>query len=273
MPRAATCGVYPQQDMLPPIMGKFKKTTGSWLLLLLGALVAAPAITEAGVQIQIPVGKCVDPRGCGPTTGAGAAGPDARVEAERAAREQESLGKDAFDKGVAAFARGNFKSAATFFLTATRHQPNNVAYRKERARALRALSEQNGNLLVELRGAGAEEFDATGVKPELRALLKITEPGFSDAVAKSFGIAVDLNDPANVRVKIALSQLEDRLKYDRAAKLSEGQIPPDPAGLEKTVAALNEVVKSVRPPDATPITAEEAETVYNRYQLNLKVKK
>lgn len=192
---------------------------------------------------------------------------------EKFAREQKELGAAAFLNGEAAFAAGKFAAAAKFYLTASRHQPDNVPYKKARARALTAHRQSLGGVIDEVRGADGDQFDGTGVAPKLRALPTVKEPSFADSLAQSFEITVNINDPAHVRVKLAMSQMEDKIKYERFSKLSDGQIPADPVGLEKSVAAFNEVAKAVRPPGAPPVTVEEVETVYNRYQISLKVKK
>jgi tetratricopeptide (TPR) repeat protein len=236
--------------------------------------------------------SCDDPDPCGlgdgKSTASAAAHAAAREFARAFAIEQARLGRAAFDKGDAAFAQGNLKGAIRFCLSAMRYQPDNVAYKKKRALALLALRQQSGGALDELRGADADgeaavgrslpdgssgvarrEFDGTGSRPVLKPLPTVTVPSLSDTLARSLGIPLNLNDPANVRAKIAMSQVEYMLKYNRTARMSEGQIAPDPAKLEKSLTDL----MSVLPTGTPPLTVEKAEAVFNRYQINLREKK
>ena len=245
---------------------------------LFASCIVLSAIVAAMEQVKVPIPVCVDKRGCGPAPTPSKSNPDAAREDERvaaaAALEREQLGRAAYLKGNAAFAEGKWAVAAGFYLTATRHQPDNLEYKKQRARALTAHRNSLGFAIDEIRGAGDVVYDGREGAVTLRPVVTVKEaPAFADSLAKSFEIGVNINDPANIKLKVAMSQMEERIKYDRFAKVSEGQVPPDPVGLEKSVAAFNEVAKAVRPPGAAPVTVEEVTTVYNRYQLSLKVKK
>jgi hypothetical protein len=268
---------------------------------VLAVLISAPVIAaqtkcvSAGVRCPgkgwVTYDSCNVPDdpcglGDGTTTSSAAAHAAAREAARLYAIEQARLGKAAFDKGDAALAQGNLKGAVRFYFSAMQYQPNNVAYKKQRARVLLALRQQSGGALDELRGADADgeaarrisglasrpvagrEFDGTGPRPYLKPLPTVAVPSLSDTLAASLGIRLNLDDPANVRAKVAMTQVEYMLKFNRHARMSEGQIAPNPAALEKSLADLSAFL----PPGTPPLTVEKAEAGFNRYQLGLKEK-
>lgn len=258
-----------------------KKTVASLFSLLLLSVGLSADGNPASPQTAVPVGPCkqwVPGTGWAPcSSGSGSAGDGgaaAAAEAARVAREQERLGQVAAGQGAAAYARGDFKSAAISYLAALRYQPNNVEYKKRRAIALAAFAQQLGvDELGELRGAGADAFDATGRAHDLLAIPKVAAPSFSDTLFSNLEIPVNLSLPANSGVKNAMSQVEYMLKSNLDAARSDGAIEPDHDGLEKSVAELNKALDAVLPKGTEPVTVEKVETVFNRYQLNLKVKK
>jgi hypothetical protein len=266
-------------DMLPTSGVNSMKTA---VVAILAIGVSGFAVAEANGQIATPAGKCVDTvRGCGPAAPAGDGGAKARAEAaaeaERISREEARLGTLAAEQGATAFARGEFKAAAIAYLSAMRHQPNNADYRKKRAAALLALSRQNGTqLLDDVRGTGGGDgFDGSRNSPGDRfSLLTVKPPPtFSDTLFRNLELSVDRTQPPNVTEPLAMSQVEYMVKYNANALRSDGQIPPNPEALEKSVAALNKVLEPVVPKGTAPVTVQKVEEAYTGYLLGLKVKK
>jgi hypothetical protein len=262
-------------------------------LLRIGAMgiVCFAFIPEIGAQ-QTPVGVCVDERGCGPAS-VGDASDSAAVRAARLAaaerergqeRAREAQGEAAFVAGEAAFKQGDYRTAAKFFRSAMQYARNNVLYKKRRAAALLALQQAGGSGIAfdDLAAAALDGKAATeaGDNASLAARRKFDDggskaparppddtPSVSDALARSLEIPLNLKDPANIAVKIAMGEVEAMLKFNRNAIKSEGQIPPDPAALQKKVEELNATL----PKGTPPMTVEKAEAVYNKYSLDLKV--
>ena len=237
----------------------------------------APPAAQQGVAMG-PCKQWVTGVGWAPCTGggdgrSGDGGAAAAAAAAEAARKEVQAAKAAADQGAAAYARGDFKAAAIAYLAATRHQPGNAEYRKQRAMALLALSKQNGTMLLDdVSGTGgADGFDGSRIDPGAGfALPTVKTPTFSDTLFTVFEIPVDLSDPKNANIKTVMARVEQKLKSNLDALRSDGAIEPDVKGLESTIAELNKALEPVVPKGTQPLTVEKAETLYNHYQIKVK---
>ena len=262
----------------------------------IGCLLSVPVPARAGqtakcVSVQTKCGGVWVTTSCDSTANpcavagdGGSAARAAAAAAEQARLERVRLATTAAAKGDTALAQGNFKSAANLYASAITQAPDNPTYRTKRARALRALAAQGGSAMDDLRGAAIDaakigsgddsslrarnKFDTTGSKPPAQAPAGIEAQSELSALAERMHLGLNLNDPANAAAKNALIKVDYQLKYNREARIKE-QWAPDPVALEQRITELNATL----PKDAPPVTVEKAEIAFNRYQLDLKVKK